>query len=127
MDIPDFMMAVNPEHTSKRVSAVTAMIDAGDNWHTIENKYHEVVATYKEKYGEPAEHVEEFAGDVYNSDSWRLSRLHDGQCNYKTLWDVEGGRIGITLTYFQLSYYVVCAYVDAQNMRALQQTVIDDI
>ena len=127
MAIPDVMVVVYPDPTSKRVSAVTAMIDAGDNWYTIENKYHDVVASYKEKYGEPTEHVEEFVGDVHDSDSWRLSRLHDGQCNYNTFWDVEGGRIGITLIYFQLSYYVVCAYVDAQNMRGLKQTVIDDI
>ncbi len=127
MATPGVMVLVYPDPTSKAVSAVSAMIEAGDNWPTIESKYIDVVSTYKEKYGEPTEHVEEFAADVYSSDSWRLSRLRDGQCNYKTLWEVEGGRIVISLAYFQFDYYVICAYVDEQNVKALRQTIIDDI
>lgn len=127
MATPGVMVLVYPDPTSKAVSMVSAMIEGGDNWPTIESKYQDVVTTYKEKYGEPTEHVEEFTADVFNSDSWRLNRLHDGQCNYKSLWEIEGGRIVISLAYFQFNYYVVCAYVDEQNVKALRQTIIDDI
>lgn len=127
MATPGVMVLVYPDPTSKAVSAVSAMIEAGDNWATIENKYYDVVSTYKEKYGEPTEHVEEFTADVFNSDSWRLNRLQDGQCNYKSLWEVEDGRIVLSLAYFQFKYYVICAYVDEQNVKALRQTIIDDI
>lgn len=127
MATPGVMVLVYPDPTSKAVSAVSAMIEAGDNWPTIEGKYNDVVSTYKEKYGEPTEHIEEFTADVFNSDSWRLNRLQDGQCNYKSLWEVEGGRIVISLAYFQFNNYVICAYVDEQNVKALRQTIIDDI
>lgn len=103
------------------------MIEAGDNWPTIEGKYNDVVATYKEKYGEPTEHVEEFTTEVHNDDFLRKNALSEGQCNYKMQWDVDGGRIVISLAFFRFDYYVICTYVDDQNIRALRQTIIDDI
>lgn len=127
MATPGVMVLVYPDPTSKAVSAVSAMIEAGGNWTTIEGKYYDVVSTYKEKYGEPTEHVEEFTTDVHNDDYFRKNALQDGQCNYKSQWGVEGGRIAVSLAYFQFKYYVICAYVDEQNVKALRQTIIDDI
>lgn len=127
MATPGVMVVVYPDPTSKAVSMVSAMIETGDSWAQIESKYFDVINTYKEKYGEPTEHVEEFTTDVYNSDSWRKSALQDGQCNYKTLWETEGGRIVISPTYFDFRYFIVCAYVDEQNVKALRQTIINDI
>ncbi len=127
MATPGVMVVVYPDPTSKAVSMVSAMIETGDSWAQIESKYFDVIDTYKEKYGEPTQHVEEFTTDVYNSDSWRKNALQDGQCNYKTLWETEGGRIVISPTYFNFKYYIVCAYVDEQNVKALRQTIIDDI
>lgn len=51
MATPEVMVLVYPDPTSKKVSTVSAMIEAGDNWPTIEGKYYDVVDTYKEKYG----------------------------------------------------------------------------
>ena len=127
MAMPSVMVVIYPDPTSKTVSVVSAMIEAGDNWPTIEGKYNDVVATYKEKYGEPSEHIEEFTTEVYNDDYVRKNALQKDQCNYKTQWDVDGGRIVISLAYFQLKHYVICAYVDEQNVKALRQTIIDDI
>lgn len=127
MATPGVMVVVYPDPKSKAVSMVSAMIETGDSWAQIESKYYDVIDTYKEKYGEPTEHVEEFTTEVYNSDSWRKDALHDGQCNYKTLWETEGGRIVISPTYFNFKHYIVCAYVDEQNVKALRQTIIDDI
>lgn len=127
MATPGVMVIVYPEPSSKVVSVVSAMIEAGEKWPAIEGKYNDVVDTYKEKYGDPTYHIEEFTADVFNNDSMRLSRLKDGQCDYKSLWDVEGGRIVISLTYLQFNYYVMCSYLNEQNVKALRQTIIDDI
>ena len=127
MATPEVMVVIYPDPTSKAVSMVSAMIETGDKWAQIESKYYEVINTYKEKYGEPTEHVEEFTAEVFNSDSWRVSRLHDGQCNYRTLWELENGRIIICPTYFDYNYYIVCSYVDKENIKALHKTIIDDI
>lgn len=127
MATPSVMVLVYPDPTSKNVSTVSAMIEAGDNWPTIESKYYDVVSIYKEKYGEPSQHVEEFTTEVHNDDYFKKNALRYDQCDYKSLWEIDGGRIVLSLAYFQLNYYVVCAYVDEQNVKALHQTIIDDI
>ena len=127
MATPEVMVVVYPDPTSKAVSAVTAFVEAGDNWSAIEGKYYDVVDIYTEKYGKPAEHVEAFTTAVHNNDILQKNALQSGQCNYKSLWEAEGGHIVISLLYFQYKYYVVCAYVDEQNGKALHQTIIDDI
>lgn len=127
MATPGVMVVVYPDPTSKAVSMVSAMIETCDSWAQIESKYNDVVETYKEKYGEPTEHMEEFTTEVYNSDSRRKIAVQDGQCNYKTLWETEGGRIVISPAYFKFKYYIICAYMDEQNVKALRQTIIDDI
>ena len=127
MATPEVLVVVYPDPTSKAVSMVSAMIEAGDNWAEIESGYYDVINTYKQKYGEPTEHIEEFTTKVYDSDPMRLMALQNGQCNYKTLWETEGGRIVISPTYVNFNHYIVCAYVDEQNAKALRQTIIDDI
>lgn len=127
MATPGVMVLVYPDPSSKNVSSVSAMIEAGDNWPSIESKYYDVVDLYKEKYGEPAQHIEEFTAEVHNDDYFRKNALREGQCDYKSMWETEGGRIVLSLAYFQLKYYVICAYVDEQNIKALRQTIIDDI
>lgn len=126
MATPNVMVLVYPDPTTKAVSAVSAMIEAGNNWPSIEGQYYKVVDTYKEKYGAPKEHFESFTSSP-SSDWDKKHALYEGQCNYKSQWSVEGGRIIISLVYFQLNNYVVCAYVDEQNEKALRKTIIDDI
>lgn len=127
MATPGVIVAIYPDPTSKNVSLVAAMLEANDNWPSIEGKYNDVVDTYKKKYGEPTEHVEEFTTEVHNDDFYRKKALKEDNCNYRSKWEVEGGSILITLSYFQSNYYVVCAYADEQNTEALRQTVMDDI
>lgn len=127
MATPEVIVLIYPDPTSKRVSSVSTMFKAGDNWATFEAKYYDVIDMYKEKYGAPTQHAEEFTVDVHNDDFFRKSALHDGQCNYTSIWEKEGGRIVLSLAYSQLSYYVICTYVDEQNEKALRQTIIDDI
>lgn len=127
MATPDVLVVVYPDPKSKVVSNVSAMIDAGDKWPDIENKYRSIVATYTEKYGVPTEHVEEFTVDVHNDDYWRKDALRNSQCNYKSQWEVEGGRIVIALAFFQRNFYVINSYIDDQNIKALRQTILEDI
>lgn len=124
---PDVKVVITPDPATKTVSVVSAMIDAGDGWGNIENRYYRVVDIYTEKYGEPTEHAEEFNRDVYGDDYLREDALQDGQCNYHSQWEIEGGRIVIYLMYFDFHYYVVCSYADDVNVQALRQSILDDI
>lgn len=127
MASPGVMVVVYPDPTSKVISNVSAMLETGDRWPLVEKKFKDTVATYKEKYGEPTEYSEEFAPDVYDSEYFRMKAIKEGQCYYRAIWDIEGGRIAITPIYFLSQYYIICAYIDEQNTKALKQTVLDDI
>ena len=124
---PGTKVFVYPDPTTKVVSIVVAMISAGDNWSSIETYYHDVVRTYKQKYGEPDEYVEEFTTPFHDSDPLRLNALRNGECNYNCYWDVEGGRINISLVYSMSDYFVVCTYIDFANFIARQKSILDDI
>lgn len=118
---------VYPDPSTKVVSIVIALISAGNNWSAIEGWYHNVVQTYKQKYGEPDECIEEFTTSFHDSDPLRLNALRNGECNYNCYWDVEGGRINISLAYTLSDYFVVCTYMDLANFIARQKSILDDI
>lgn len=124
---PNVLVGVYPDPTSKVVSGVSAMIEAGDSWTMIEKEYNSIVDTYKEKYGDPSEHSEDFSPEVIDDDFYRKRSIKDGQCNYKSIWYVEGGKIIITISYLYSKNYIICAYADEQNVKALRQSIIDDI
>lgn len=123
---PSVTVVVYPDPASKLVTRVAALIDAGDRWTSIERKYYDVIGAYKEKYGTPNEHREEFPDEVYD-DSIRLHRLEQDRCYYHSIWETEGGRIVVYLVYYRLNYYVVCSYTDEQNQKVLRQTILNDI
>ena len=127
MGKPETIVLVIGDPTTQVVSTVSALLPAGEKWPLIEQAYYETVSIYKEKYGEPGAHVEEFTADVYDSDSWRINRLESGQCTYKSQWEIEGGRIVIALTHMEIGNFVAVGYVDHQNEAVNHQSVIDDI
>jgi hypothetical protein len=127
MATPDVVVVVYPDPSTKIVYNVSAMIEAGNSWNLIKNKFDEIVATYKEKYGEPSEYSEEFASDIGKNDLSRLYSIDDSKCYYKAVWDVEGGSIGIAPAYLMTKYYIICSYSDDENIKALKRTVLDDI
>lgn len=127
MHRPDAMVIVYPNSTSKFVSTVVALIDAGKNWASIEDQYKMVVATYQSKYGQPTEHAEEFTEDVYDSDTWRLMRLRENRCNYYAKWVLDEGTILIQLAYSEPAYYVSCFYYDKQNHEDKLKEILEDI
>lgn len=126
MATPGVIVVVYPDPASKVVSAVVAMIEAGNSWSSIESKYEDTVETYTQKYGAPADQTEGFRGSVY-SDYSRLEAIKEERCDYKTRWELREGKITIVPAYYGGSYYIVCGYADGQNIEALRQTIIDDI
>ena len=119
MAIPNVIVCVYPDPTSKNVSRVAAMVEV-ENRLSIEKVYDNIASFYKEKYGEPQVQTSEFSYDYYNPYDWRDNRDI-------SQWEVEGGRIIISKYMTALSCFVVCTYIDEQNEKALHRTIINDI
>ena len=122
----DVSVVVIPEPKNGALTSVMAMIDAGHNWQSIENKYRHVVNTYKEKYGEPAETVESFTNDI-SSDILKLHYLNEGKCDFHSTWQFDYGKIMISIAYIDLTEYIVCLYVNEENAKSYHKAIIDDI
>lgn len=131
MGEPGVTVLVRPNHSTLSAVSVIAMIDAGDSWPGIEQKYYDVVSTYMKKYGRPSHHNEKFTTDVY-TDNDRKKAIKDGQCVYNSIWELNEGVIGIGLIssdtlYFLKGNFVFCWYSDRQNAEKERQSKIDDI
>lgn len=122
----DVSVVVIPEPKNGALTSVMAMIDAGHNWQSIENKYRHVVNTYKEKYGEPAETVESFTNDI-SSDILKLHYLSEGKCDFHSTWQFDYGKIMISIAYIDLTEYIACLYVNEENAKSYHKAIIDDI
>ena len=127
MTYSDTQVIIYPYPTNQNVAMVVAMIDAGDKWPDIEKKYYSVIAAYKDKYGEPTKHVEEFSETVGDIDFLRLYALEEGKCKYESEWQRPEGKILIAILYSAPSNYVVCYYVDCDYDNAVRKAMIDDI
>lgn len=127
MTYSESTVIVYPAANSDIVSLVIALMDAGDKWIDIENRYHSVVNVYKEKYGEPFRVTEDFSGADYSWDYLKLCALEEGTCRYRTEWHLNGGNISVYLQYHSGSYYVCCAYKDELYDKAMKKAMIDDI
>lgn len=131
MAYPNALVMVYPDPSTKVVAKVSALIetktDGGYSWTITENTFRSIVNTYKEKYGKPVEYSETFIKEEPGSDYARINSLLLGECDYRSVWVMDGGRIEITLLSYRQNIYVVCTYIDEQNIKALHQTILNDI
>ena len=127
MTYSETMVIVCPASNSDIVSLIIATIDAGNKWADIENRYHNVVSVYKEKYGDPFRFIEDFSGADLSLDFLKLHALQEGTCRYRSEWHLNGGTIAVYLQYLNGSYYVGCAYEDELYDKAMKKAMIDDI
>lgn len=126
---PNVLVIVCPiSERNSDVGRVVAMIEAGDNWNDIKSSYASVVDLYKEKYGEPASHVEELEEDLLDG----KLQLRRGMCDYHTVWDIDCGQIEVILQSVQLRSvltedYVAIMYSDSENEDQERKEMLEDI
>jgi len=123
---PNVSVGVYPNPSTKTVAGVSAIIEVGDNWSTIEDQYYDIVDLYSEKYGNCTSHIEEFTTTVYGNSS-KLSCIRNGECNYSSTWELDAGMIIIAIDYFDHKYCVICNYYDEINYNTYRQSMLDDI
>lgn len=108
-------LIVHGNPSTKEAYGVSAYFDAGKTWDSVEARYHELVALVKTLYGRPDDHFEQFAVKVGSSGASRLKAIREGNCNYFTMWVVEGGMVVVSAVYDKPSYCICCTYQDDEN------------
>lgn len=104
---------------------VAAMMEAGKNWTEVERAYINAVDLYKEKYGEPAAHIEDVDG--YSPKDNGIYYLRDGKVDYQSSWEFEAGEIIISLVYELFKPWVLVVYRDRVGRELQFKEILDEI
>ena len=101
-----------------------------DSWARLEKQYNQFKNVLTNKYGEPFGSSETFKeGASTFSDEAKMSSLKKGNCDYRTVWKVENGFIGVDI--FPKSDtddgYIRLFYFDKINSALAEKAKEDDL
>ena len=119
-----YVYATPTSHTVYQVVVVFTV--SGIEWSQIWNFY----TTYKErlrkKYGEPYNQIEENRCSYSQDDP--LFALRQDQAEYKTMFNGEGGSVGVGIIHIPVLGDQVCLhYLDAQNNDLNENEILKDL
>lgn len=111
------------------VNGVVLYFPTLDSWSALEGQYNSIKDLLIEKYGNPVDITEEFQSRVQpRDDNSKLHELRFDRCTYKTTFEIEEGRIILSLT--KLDYNKCCVqlvYADAINGTMSRQSMLEDL
>ena len=111
------------------VNGVVLYFPSLDSWSALEGQYNSIKDLLIEKYGKPADVIEEFQSRVQpRDDNCKLHELKFDRCTYKTIFEIEEGRIILALA--KLDYNECCVslvYADAINGTISRQSMLEDL
>lgn len=109
------------------VFKVAVFFDASDSWNTLVNTYEHYKGLYTEKYGNPAQCVENNPS-TSDSNTRLMYELCQGRVAYACIFEAPGGVIQLSIEEEGYSKgLVMIKYEDAQNVSAKRQKDLDEI
>ncbi len=124
----DCMIGVSTLAGKDLVNRVSVLFPDQDTWASLSGDYFYFKELLTEKYGEPAESVEEFNGGTSSSDFGKLLDVRMNNCKYLSTFLVEGGGIFLYIVSAEgLHTFVRLDYYDAINTGEIRERAIDDL
>lgn len=114
---------------TNKVNTVVVLFPDYDQWSLLEENYKFLKTMLTEKYGEPANCIEEFQDKVApTDDNQRLFYLKFDKCTYYTTFETPKGNIQLSLTQHERTIcFVKLQYWDKINTAAIHAKTIDDL
>ena len=110
------------------VSKIRVMFPEQEDWATLYGNYINVKEMLTQKYGAPAEVVEEFRGHPgVKDDGFKFIYLRNGECNYTTVFKTPIGDISLYLDHTESVRFVGLSYSDKINGEIIKAKAIDDL
>ena len=125
----DCMIIVSTLKSVNVVNTIGVVFPACEDWSSLEGDYESLKSMLTEKYGDPAEVVEEFQGygnPQTDQDKW--IRLISDNCTWYTTYETKNGDIQLSLEkggYGQ--YFVLLKYFDKINTDAVRSAAMEDL
>jgi len=110
------------------VSKITVFFPENTKWSALYGTYEHLKSLLTEKYGHPANSVEEFQGYTPDDDGGKLHAVKVDRCNYVTEFSPKEGNIQLSMSHDEmLDCYVVLSYLDKVNSDIIRQKALDDL
>ena len=110
------------------VSRIAVLFPDRDTWSALSSNYFNLKELLTEKYGNPAESVEEFQSYTPDSDGAKISFARLGSCKYVTTFETEKGTIQLSIEHDgSTRCFVKLAYFDKINSDVVKQQALEDL
>ena len=110
------------------VSRITVIFPQCETWTALSNNYFTLKDMLTEKYGKPANEVEEFQGYEPRDDGSKIIYAKMGKCKYITVFDTPIGEIDLSIDYSNLTKcFVRLSYYDRVNGDVVRSQAMDDL
>jgi hypothetical protein len=110
------------------VSKIRVMFPEQEDWATLYGNYINVKEMLTQKYGAPAEVVEEFRDHPDVKDEFlKFNYVSGGKCNYTTVFKTPSGEISLYLDHTDFKCFVGLSYLDKINGAIIKAKAIDDL
>lgn len=123
------IIGVSTLENTDMVNMVAVIFPKKEDWSSLESDYQGLKMMLTEKYGEPAECIEEFQGygsPIDNNDKFHHLRMD--KCTYETTFETPKGNITLSLGHQgRYSCFVRLIYLDKINTEAVKAKVMDDL
>jgi hypothetical protein len=111
------------------VSKITVAFPVNDVWSTLYGTYSNLKDMLTEKYGSPANSVENFQG--YSQPSTDDDKIHEvkmDECKFITVFSPKQGDIELQISHDGVtSCFVILSYFDGINTNIIRKKAIDDL
>ena len=111
------------------VSTIAVLFPECSNWSTLENNYLKLKSMLTQKYGEPAEVVEEFQNKyAEDDDNSKLHELRMDRCNFTTIFKTDKGQLILKMVADNYSdCHVLLSYYDRINRMVVEAAALEDL
>lgn len=111
------------------VSTIGVIFPSHDDWSSLESDYDHLKSMLTQKYGEPADVVEQFQGRITpKTNNEKLHELMMDRCTWYTTFETSKEDIQLSLQKGDLGqYFVLLKYYDKINTDTVRSAAMDDL
>lgn len=123
------MVGVSTLKQKDLVSKITVIFPQRETWGALSNNYFSLKEMLTEKYGKPADEIEEFQSySEPRDDGSKMTNVQLGRCKYVTVFETPKGEIDLSFDHANVTEcFVRLSYFDKINGDAVKAQAMDDL
>lgn len=123
------MVGVSTLKQKDLVSKITVIFPQRETWASLSNNYYTLKDMLTEKYGKPADEIEEFQSySEPRDDGSKMTNVQLGKCKYITVFETPKGEIDLSIDHSNITEcFVRLSYFDKINGDVVRSQAMEDL